>query len=149
MRNVLVILIIAVVCIFPLVALADYNIGYVCVDEDSYLNGREHPNKHSAVTMRLYCGDEVEIVGVKDGWIEIIGGESGTSFVDAHYVSETNEEFKATNTSGGRVRIRGDIDGKAIGYVKAGRTVTVTRVISGWGFIGSGWVDLTYFEEEN
>lgn len=147
MRNVLVILIIAVVSIFPLVASAeDYDIGYVCVHEDSYLNGRERPSRDSEVVMRLYNGDEVQIVGVVDGWIEIVGGESGTSFVDAHYISEIDEPFEATNDSGGRVRIREDIDGKAIGYVKAGKTVTVTRVISGWGYIGSGWVDLTYFD---
>lgn len=122
------------------------DILYVCVSEGSFLNGRIAPNKHSDVTMKLYPGDTVEVVGVVDGWIEIVGGESGTSFVDSRYVSETNEPYKMVNTSGGRVRVREFIDGKTVGYVKAKGVVTIERTILGWGYTGRGWVMLSYFD---
>lgn len=151
MRNINKILAIAIaitmMCSWVVVANAENDILYVCVSEDSYLNGRAAPNKKAEVTMKLYSGDEVEVVGVVDGWIEIVGGESGTSFVDSRYVSETDEPYKMVNTSGGRVRVRDSIDGKAIGYVKAKGVVTVERTISGWGYIGSGWIMLDYFSD--
>lgn len=147
MRNVLVILV-ALVLVFATInfACAENDILYVHVDENSYLRARERPSTHSPITMRLYNGDSVEVVAIHGDWIEIIGGESGTSYVSSEFVSETAEPFEATNVSGGRIRVRKTIDGKAIGYVKDGRTVTVTRTISGWGYIGTGWVMLEYFD---
>lgn len=127
-------------------AFAEDDILYVSVHKGSYLNGRAEPNKHSEVTMKLYYGDTVEFVGRSGEWIEIRGGETGTSFVDSRYVSETINSFTATNVSGGRVRVRSSIEGRSVGYVKAGQTVTVERTISGWGYIGSGWIKLEYFD---
>lgn len=128
-------------------AYAEDHILYVCVDEDSFLSGRAEPTKHSERTMRLYKGDEVEVVKVRnDGWIEIVGGETGTSFVDARYVSETLESFKATNVSGGRVKVRECINGKVVNYVKKGATVTISQTIFGWGRTKKGWVNLGYFD---
>lgn len=122
------------------------DILYVCVHRGSYLNGRAEPDRHAEVTMKLYSGDTVEVVGRHGEWVEIRGGESGTSFVDGRYVSETINSFTATNVSGGRVRVRSSIEGRSVGYVKAGQTVTVERTMSGWGYIGSGWIKLDYFE---
>lgn len=124
----------------------EYDILYVCVSEGSFLNGRIAPSKNADVTMKLYPGDTVEVVSVVDGWVEIVGGESGTSFVDSRYVSETNEPYKMINTSGGRIRMRDSIDGKTISYVKAKGIVTIERTILGWGYTGRGWVQLSYFD---
>lgn len=128
------------------VACAEEDILYVCVNKDSYLNGRARPSTSAEITMKLYNGDTVEVVGSHGEWIEIIGGESGTSFVKAKYISETLDPYTITNISGGRVRIRSCIDGETVGYVKAGKSVKVTRTMLGWGYIGSGWVDLEYFK---
>lgn len=120
---------------------------YVCISEDSYLNGRARPSTRAEITMRLYNGDELEVVRFCGEWVEIIGGESGTSFCKAKYVSEVKDPVFCVNASGGRVRIRSSaIDGKGVGWVKAGGTVKVTRQLLGWGYIGTGWVDLSYFE---
>ena len=150
MRNINKILAVAIaitmMCSWCVVANAENDILYVCVDEGSFLNGRAAPSKKADVTMKLYSGDTVEVVDVVDGWVEIIGGESGTSFVDSHYVSETKESYKMVNTSGGRVRVRDSIEGKAIGYVKAKGVVTIERTILGWGYTGHGWVKLSYFD---
>jgi uncharacterized protein YgiM (DUF1202 family) len=137
---------ITMMCFWYVVANAENDILYVCVDEGSFLNGRSGPSKKADVTMRLYSGDKVEVVDIVDGWVEIIGGESGTSFVDSHYVSETKEPYKMINTSGGRVRVRDSIDGNAVGYVKAKGVVTIERTILGWGYTGHGWVMLSYFD---
>lgn len=122
-------------------------IMYVCVDEGSFLNGRAEPSRYSEATMRLYNGYEVEVVGSSGDWLEIVGGESGTSFVKAEYISEFKEPVEYVNVSGGRVFIRDGIEGKTTGkVVKAKKTVRVTIVMNNWGYIGSGWVNLKYFE---
>lgn len=128
------------------VGVANAETLYVCIDESSWLNGRAEPDKHSEATMRLYSGDELEFVSTNGNWIEVVGGETGTSYVDSRYVSETFEPYSATNNSGGRVKIRESIDGKVVGYVKAEKTVTISRTINGWGYIGKGWVLLSCFD---
>lgn len=125
---------------------AENEILYVCVSEDSWLNGRAEPHKDSFVTLKLYSGDTVEVVGTSGEWVEVIGGETGTSFVSSKYLSQTLEPFTVTNVSGGRVKVRSYIDGKVVGYVKAGKSVKVTRTMLGWGYIGNGWVKLEFFK---
>ena len=49
------------------------------------------------------------------------------------------------NTSGGRVFVRDGIEGAKKGTVGANKAITVTRQIFGWGYTGSGWVDLQFF----
>lgn len=124
---------------------------YVCVSD--MLNAREEPNLKAEVQMRLYPDDEVIPLSVQNGWVEIEGGESGTSWCKAEHLSEIKEPKKYTNTSGGKVWIRKplmDMSNKARkGEVKANKTITVTRVVFGWGYIkDKGWVDLSFFEEE-
>lgn len=119
---------------------------YVCISDHSYLNGRCAPSKNAEVTMKLFNGDELEIVALRGEWAEVVGGESGTSFCKIKYLSEIREPVSFTNTSGGRVRVRHNpVDGKTVGWIEAGKTVTVSKQILGWGYTKSGWVDLSYF----
>lgn len=123
---------------------------FVNISEGTYLNGREKPSKKACITMRLFRGDQVEVVGFSGDWAEIEGGESGTSFVKLKYLSTILEPAKYKNVSGGRVKVRSHpISGKTTAWVSSGKTITVHSVVSGWGNIASGWVDLSFFEEVN
>jgi hypothetical protein len=122
---------------------------YVCVSEDSYLNGRARPSTKAEITMRLYNGDELEAVSFSNDWVEVIGGESGTSWCKAIYLSEIKEPLWFVNTSGGRVRARKTpVDGKGTGWVSSRDTIKVTKIVMGWGYTSIGWVDLSYFTQK-
>lgn len=115
------------------------------------LNGRASPNKNARVECYFSRGEEVKTTGAisNDGkWVEIIGGETGTVWCSIDYLSETNGSHKYMNTSGGRVRIRKTPGGKSIAWVKTLDTVTISRIVNGWGYINNkGWVDLSYFNQ--
>ena len=113
----------------------------------SSLNGRAAPNKTSRIEAIFERGDQLEATGrVSGSWIEVYGGETGTVWCSADYLSEAAGSRMYTNTSGGRVRIRKSPDGSAIGWISAGKTVEVIRISNGWGYIPStGWVKLCYF----
>lgn len=122
-------------------------LAYVCVSEDSFLNGRSAPNKNADVTMRLFSGDEVDVVSFHGEWAEIIGGESGTSFCKAEFLSSIKKPVTYVNTSKGRVRVRKTpIDGKPVDWIGAKETIVVTKIICGWGLTNKGWIDLSYFK---
>ena len=117
----------------------------VTVDE---LNGRAEPTTKSSIEMRLYKDDEVTFVSYTDGWVEIIGGETGTVFCKAEYLSEKNANLGTyKNISGGRVHVRDSIEGKRIDSIAANKNIEVSSIILNWGYIGNGWVDLQYFEQ--
>ena len=61
---------------------------YVSIREGTYLNGREFPSTKSHITMRLFNGDSVEAISFNGEWVEVRGGESGTSFIKSQYLSE-------------------------------------------------------------
>ena len=126
-------------------AMAESTTLIVTVDE---LNGRAEPTTKSSVEMRLYKDDEVTFVSYNDGWVEIIGGETGTVFCKAEYLSEKDANLGTyKNTSGGRVHVRENIEGKRIDSIAANKNVEVSSIILNWGYIGNGWVDLQYFEQ--
>lgn len=117
----------------------------VTVDE---LNGRAEPTTKSSVEMHLYKDDEVTFVSYTDGWVEIIGGETGTVFCKAEYLSEKDANLGTyKNISGGRVNVRDNIEGKKINSIAANKNIEVSSIILNWGYIGNGWVDLQYFEQ--
>ena len=121
---------------------------YVCIDSGE-LNGRAAPNRHAQVEMRLQNGETVESLSVSGGWVEILGGETGSVWCKAEYLSSTQESRFYRNNSGGRVFVRDSIQGKKTGSVSANKVVSITRTINGWGFTGSGWVDLSFFKEKS
>lgn len=126
-------------------AMAESTTLVVTVDE---LNGRAEPTTKSNVEMRLYKDDEVTFVSYTDGWVEIIGGETGTVFCKAEYLSEKDANLGIyKNISDGRVNVRDSIEGKRIGSIAVNKNVEVSSIILNWGYIGNGWVDLQYFEQ--
>lgn len=115
----------------------------------STLNGRAEPSKKARVEAQFSYGDEMEVVGYTDNWIEVVGGETGTVFVSAKYCASSLEKVKYQNTSGGRVIIRESPEGKKKNdWIKVNKKVTVSAEVDGWGYIADrGWIDLSYFNE--
>lgn len=121
---------------------------YVCTRGDD-LNGRACPNKSSRIEARFSNGEALEAVSYHDGWVEVVGGETGTVWCSQEYLSSSQEARKYRNTSGGRVFVRGEIEGRKTGLeVRSDKVVTVQRQMNGWGYIGTGWVNLAFFEED-
>ena len=83
-------------------------------------------------------------------WVEVYGGETGTVWVAARYVTERMDGFTVKNLNNGRIRIRAKLGGKGKlkGYVGHGKSIVIDRVVLGWGHCSRGWVDLEYFIEE-
>lgn len=123
------------------------NVLYVTASE---LNGRAMPNRHSSVEAIFEKGwDLVPTGNVKGNWVEVYGGETGTVWCSADYLSEINEPVVFENISSGRVRSRTTPNGKARGWVHSNESVTVTRIVNGWGYVEDcGWVSLEYFIEK-
>lgn len=121
---------------------------YVCTNGDD-LNGRAAPSKNADIEMRIPNGEKVEAVSYSGGWVEVLGGETGTVWCKAEYLSSVQESTEYRNSSGGRVFVRNGIEGAKTGLVvRANGIVTVTRQINGWGYIGKGWVNLKYFDQK-
>lgn len=116
------------------------------------LNGRQWPTKKAQAMTFYDYGEQLQPTGKwsKDReWIEIYGGEAGTVWVCARYVTERMTEFTVTNENNGKIRIRSKPGGgKVKGYVKHGKSIEIDRVIMGWGHCSRGWVELDYFIEE-
>ena len=120
---------------------------YVVIREGTYLNGRQYPSTKAHITMRLFNGDELEAISFNGEWVEVVGGESGTSFVKTEYLSEVKDPVSYINVSDGRVRVRkSPSSNQTVCWIKAGQAVTITREILGWGYTHGGWVDLSYFD---
>lgn len=141
-----IIILIALVVLLP--SFANAEILYVCTRGDD-LNGRSAPDKSARIEARFANGEALEAVSYRDGWVEVIGGETGTVWCSEKYLSSSQEAVKYRNTSGGRVFIRDEIEGCKTGLeVRSDRVVTVQRQMNGWGYIGTGWVDLSFFDAE-
>ena len=115
------------------------------------LNGRSSPAKRNNVEVIFEKGDWVEAISwSKDHkWIEVKGGESGTVWCSAKYLTERTDIFKVQNIPERRkVKIRKSPEkGSVTGYVKGGGTIEVQQVVFGWGRTKKGWIDLEYFVE--
>lgn len=117
------------------------------------LNGRANPRKTSFIEAKFDQGDILQATGdwsEDHHWIEVVGGETGTVWVYADYVSERKKIFTVVNKNYKTVKIRSrPVDGRVIGYVKKGRKIEITQVVLGWGKCKTGWVDLYYLEEKD
>lgn len=136
--------------IFLLIANAAKAETVYCIADK--LNGRYAPSIKSSKEMRLFYGDEVEALKLNDnGWVEVIGGESGTVWCKAEFLSVSIEPRKWKNISNGSVNIRKvpSLEAKTCGRVKKNRIMWITAEVLGWGYIkDQGWVDLSYFALE-
>ena len=117
----------------------------------SVLNGRAWPRKTAHKEAFWDDGDWVYSTGKWSDdrkWVEVYGGEAGTCWCYVQYLNERTESFKALNECGHKVKIRKTpVDGKVTGYLKNGKTVTITQVVLGWGKCKTGWIDLGYLVE--
>lgn len=122
---------------------------YVCVDEDSWLNGRANPDIHSDVECRFYLGDEVEVIDIYGEWAKVDeGGEAKHSWVLMKYLSSDiyESDTNATVVSNGRVRVRTSPGGEIIGYVNDGDTVKVKSSYEEWIRTNLGWISKDYLD---
>lgn len=137
------------ICCLILAASADETAVYVTASE---LNGRSEANIKASIEARFMRDECLEVVGYQIGWVEAVGGETGTVFCKAEYLTEYEIDAKYANTSGGRVFIHkelGDDDTDVNLIVDAGKSVTITRVLHGYGYMGRGWVEMRFFERED
>lgn len=115
------------------------------------LNGRATPSKKAKIEAFFDKGDELTATGQWSDdhhWIEVIGGETGTVWVYANYVSERKAHIFVANENYRKVKIRArPFDGKITGYLKRNKMIEVTNVILGWGKTSKGWIDMRYVEE--
>jgi len=121
---------------------------YVVVD---LLNGRDRPNRHGTKEAMFDYGDSLTPTGrwsADHNWIEVYGGESGTVWVCAKYVSEIAGSFYVENLDYSQVKIRKrPIDGRLTGYLKRGKALLIDQVVLGWGHCSKGWIDLSLVAE--
>ena len=127
----------------------DYD-GTVLYVTASQLYGRYTPKKNGIIEALFDKGDKVIATGEwsKDMlWVEVYGGECGTVWCKAEYLSEINEPVTMENTFGYKIKVRSKPgkSGKVKGYVKGYQKITVTQIVLGWGRTKKGWVDLSYF----
>lgn len=146
--RILFVLVFGIAVTFFVFSSAEAEILYVCTNGDM-LNGRSAPNKHAPIEAHFTNGQAVEAISYCDGWIEVVGGETGTVWCHQDYLSASKNASKYRNVSGGRVFVRDAIEGRKTGLeVVSNKVVTVHRQMDGWGYIGTGWVDLKFFKEE-
>ena len=119
---------------------------YIHVTSGSYLNGRHAPAKDSAVEMRLYRGDAVDVIGIDGEWVQIEGGEAGTCWCRVDYLADYPPGDEAplyTVLSDGRVRVRQSPDGNTLRYLYDGDLVAVRFAMDGWAYLDDGGYVMT------
>ena len=114
------------------------------------LNGRSEPRKTASQEAFFDHGDILYATGAWSNdhkWVEVEGGETGTVWVSIRYVTERANAFKAKNANYDKIKVRKWPEtGKVTKYIYRGQTVTIKKVILGYGLTRWGWVDLYYFE---
>ena len=116
------------------------------------LNGRTRPSKKSMVEVVFDHNDTVSPTGkwsADHKWVEVIGGENGTVWCCVDYLSERDDVFTVYSLNPGKIRVRSQQGaGKVTGSVKKEQRIEITQVVMGYGRCKRGWVDLSYFIEE-
>lgn len=117
------------------------------------LTGRYRPDIHSNKEAYFSNGELVEAIDVsKNGWVEVYGGESGTVWCKAEYLSSVLEKTEWKNYTSGSVYYRAapHPEAKRLGKIRSGKEIVVSSQVFGWGYIeNKGWVNLEYFEQIN
>ncbi len=144
-----VLLAVVALCVVVPPALAD---AQYTVTVSDYCNVREEPRKDAVDAGDLFAGDTVTGTAYQSGWVQVIASvEAGTGWVRADLLTLADYPVgRYTNTSGGRVRVRAEPDGKAIGWLAAGHTVDVERWVDvdgvAWAYTTQGYVDGNWLE---
>lgn len=136
-------------CLIFVQAFAEETAFYVTAN---LLNGRLLPNRHASIEAFFDHGDCLEGTGnwSKDHlWVEVVAGENGVAWCDIRYLTERTDSFKVRNYGRKPVKIRSHpVNGRIVGYLKPNKTLTISRVVLGWGRCKSGWIDLECVIEE-
>ncbi len=151
MKRIIVVFLLAAL-LMPLIGCAEEQgrTMYVVVSENSRLNVRTKPDKHSEVAAALFNGDTILVFEVKGGWARTnSAGEWSEGWVSIDYLT-SDPDFEPTSMcvkSNGRVRVRKTPGGEVARYIKNGQNVTVTLWNGNWAKIDGGWVDGAYLAE--
>ena len=116
------------------------------------LNGRARPSKKSMVEVVFDHDEKLSPTGkwsADHKWVEVFGGEGGTVWCSVNYLNERKDVFTVYSLNPGKIRIRKYPGaGKVTGSVRKGQKLEITQVVMGYGKCKRGWVDLSYFIEE-
>jgi hypothetical protein len=115
---------------------------------NDFLSGRAEPDKDSFLECKFYPGDEMIPTGdAKDGYIEVIGGETGTVWVNEKYVISSKT---GTVKSNGRVNVRSEPDSNSshVKWVYDGDTIEIYTESSGWIKTDGGWINGNFVEAD-
>lgn len=126
----------------------DLQMLYVTANQ---LNGRASPSKAGLPEMLYDNGDILYATGRWSSdhmWVEVLGGENPTVWVNIKYVTGRKDAFAVTPQYYGKFKIRNKpVDGRVVGYVRDDQTIQINQVVLGWGKCKKGWVDLDNFIE--
>lgn len=118
--------------VFALPALADEGGGVyptTGVVTANILNVRARPGTHYEVVTQVECGDELQVVGENDEWLEVLAPSGSRAWVADRYI---DEEGKIT---GDRVRVHSGpgLVFTTFHYLNTGDRVTLTgETVRGW-----------------
>ena len=128
---------------------------YVLVGSDSWLNIREHPKAHAAVTIRMERGEALQVYAVsKDGWAEVArAGDGGYCRVE-FLCDELPDSPVAMTASVDKLRVRALPDAKAttVKKLRKGDQATVTAFLTldgiQWAHVAGGFLMVDYLTAE-
>lgn len=126
---------------------------YVLVSDGSWLNVRESPKPHAAITIRLTRGDQVDVYGIStDGWADI-GRAGDPGYCRIEYLSDQlPTESESYTTTVGKVNVRMAPSGKMVRKLSKGAVVSVIGWVTDadgveWANVGDGFVAKKYLQE--
>ena len=112
----------------------------------NHLNGRSAPRKNGFIECIFDYGDALTATGKWSNdhkWVEVLGGESGTVWVNIAFVTETKNDIYVMSLHSQKIRIRNrPVDGRIKGYLKKNKRLKITQTVLGWGKCATGWIDL-------
>lgn len=126
--------------------------AYVLVDAQSWLNVRERPEAHAAVTLRLTRGDAVTVCRIDaTGWAEVSrAGDPG--YCRARYLCDAPPaDAEACVAAAGKLNVRAAPGGRVVGRLARGEAVTVLGTLTDdggdrWAILPGGFVLARYLE---
>lgn len=138
------------------VAVAEESDGVTCIVQitSGNLNIRERPLLKSKAVGSLEASDRVVAIGYDGGWTLVEAPvEAGAGWVKSEFLTTSTDGYgDYANSSGGRVRLRNGVGGESLGWLPAGKRVTVSawaEDMNGehWAYVGKGYVMAQYLSK--
>ena len=133
----------------------EYTTMYCVVNVDSYVSIRENASRKSNCIGRMYFGDSIEVVRIKNGWAYVrCNTEFEFGYIKAEYLSFDKPivvEKTMTVKSKGRVAVREFADGKRVRWVNNGKELDIYCIAGEWSIIKQNWrfIKTEYLEDIN